>query len=181
MQFSFFFSFPFSFLGVFRSWWVQLWINLDHLLFLAVASPENSLSSHRGLASINGARSTRAECVQSRDLLALSVAETRGLHQRHFLHICCLFVFPSSQTWKGEKESTRRKKRVSCSSFSPALESIILSSAYLLLFFCLISDLSLLAWERNARAYLLQVCAAARFGLSATCAECHHRKRCLCI
>jgi hypothetical protein len=98
----------------FRSRWVQLWIDLDHLVFLAVA-PENSLS---GLASRNGARSTRAERMQSRDFLGLSVAETKGAPSTSPpTYLLGLFVFPSSQTGKWGKESTRRKKRVSCSSF----------------------------------------------------------------
>jgi hypothetical protein len=97
----------------------------------------------------------------------------KGLHrQRLFLHISLLVCFPflsktKAKKGRGEKrarETLRRqkkKKKTSVAfvlSFHALESSIILSSAYLLLFFCLVSDLSflpsLLQEGTLARAYL---------------------------
>lgn len=139
--------------------------------WLAVRAPVNSMpsSSRRDQASRDGTRSARPDyyCAEERPVLldrVVGCGGKRGSIDNAFSYTSlCLFVFPSfqkqSKKGAGRKESAK-KKRASRSSFPfHALESsIILSSAYLLLFFCLVSDLSflpsLLQEGTLARAYL---------------------------
>jgi hypothetical protein len=160
-------SLPFP---VLRSWWMQS-RNFEIGSWLAVRAPVNSMpsSSRRDQASRDGTRSARPDyyCAEERPVLldrVVGCGGKRGSIDNAFSYTSlCLFVFPSfqkqSKKGAGRKESAK-KKRASRSSFPfHALESsIILSSAYLLLFFCLVSDLSflpsLLQEGTLARAYL---------------------------
>jgi hypothetical protein len=168
-------SLPFP---VLRSWWMQS-RNFEIGSWLAVRAPVNSMpsSSRRDQASRDGTRSARPDyyCAEERPVLldrVVGCGGKRGSIDNAFSYTSlCLFVFPSFQKQKqkrgGEKRERERrwdgkkKKKTSVAfvlSFHALESSIILSSAYLLLFFCLVSDLSflpsLLQEGTLARAYL---------------------------